>query len=228
MNIGLILAGGKGKRSGEKIPKQFVKVNNKPMIVYTLEKFQECHMIDAIYISCIETWMNQLNNYVLKYGISKVKKIIKGGKTGLDSVYKGLQGMSNHVTDDDLILIHDAARPFVDNQSLENNIKVAQKYGLAMSSIDCVETLVYSNDGIYADKIIPRDNIKRILTPQTFKYGILKELYKDFNYLNTTEPSTFSFYMNKGLPIYCSKDSEKNIKITCPADIAYFKKLFNE
>lgn len=98
-----------------------------------------------------------------------------------------------------------------------------------MSSINCVETLVFSEDGIYANKVIPRDNIKRILTPQTFKYSILKELYSNPTAVcNSNEPSIFSYYMRKGLPIYCSKGNEKNIKITYPSDIEYFKDFFNK
>lgn len=227
MNIALILAGGIGSRSGEKIPKQFITVNDKPLIIYTLEKFENCEEIDQIYISCIDGWIDVLKEMIKKYKISKVKNIVQGGSNGLMSVYNGIQTMKN-LDENNLILIHDAVRPFIDEKSIIENIKVAKKYGVAMSAVNCVETLVYSEDGVYSSKVIPRDNLKRILTPQTFKLSILKELYKDDSVKNSKEPSTFSLYMSKGLPIYCSNGNEKNIKITYPSDIEYFKNLFKD
>ncbi len=227
MNIALILAGGIGSRTGENIPKQFIQVNEKPMIIYTLEKFEKCNDIDKIYVVCVKNWIERLEKYIKDFKISKIKKIVSGGKNGLESVYKGLISMEE-IDDNDIILIHDSARPFIDIKSIKENVRVAKKYGLAMSAINCVETLVYSKDGTFADKIIPRDNLKRILTPQSFKYSILKELYSDKNFINSNEPSTFALYMSKGLPIYCSQGNEKNIKITYPEDIKYFRKLFDE
>ena len=225
-NIALILAGGIGTRSGEKIPKQFVEINNKPLIIYTLDKFQKSESIDGIVVVCVENWISRLDDYVKKFEISKIIKIVRGGKNGLDSVKKGLDEL-NMCSNDDLVLIHDAVRPFVDVDSIEENIKIASKYGLALTSVDLLVTLVYSNDGIVGDNVIDRDNLKRILTPQTFNYGLLKELYEDETKLNPQKyPSTFSLYMSTGKKVYCSKGSEKNIKITYPEDIEYFKKMF--
>lgn len=226
MNIALILAGGIGSRSGEKIPKQFVEVNDKPLIIYTLEKFEKCRDIDGIVITCVKEWISRLNEYIKKFGITKVINVVEGGKNGLFSVKKGIDALNN-CEDNDLILIHDAVRPFIDEMSIEENIKVGQKYGVALTSVDLLETLVYSADGINGEKVIDRDNLKRILTPQTFKYSLLKELYYDEEKLDAQKyPSTFSLYMSTGNKVYCSKGSEKNIKITYPEDIEYFKKMF--
>lgn len=226
MNIALILAGGVGLRSGEKIPKQFVEVNEKPIIIYTLEKFQACNSVDGIVITCVEEWIPNLEKYVDTFEITKVLKIVKGGKNGLESVKKGLDAL-NMCSDDDLVLIHDAVRPFVDEKSIEENIKVAAKYGLALTSVDLLETLVYSEDGIVGERVIDRKNMKRILTPQTFNYRLLKDLYEDESKLDPIKyPSTFSLYMSTGAKVFCSKGSEKNIKITYPEDIEYFRKMF--
>lgn len=224
--IALILAGGVGTRSGEKIPKQFVEINRKPLIVYTLEKFQESNSVDGIVVTCVENWIPRLEEYVREFNISKVLKVVKGGKNGLDSVKNGLNALSM-CSDEDLVLIHDAVRPFVDVSSIEENIRVASQYGLALTAVDLLETLVYSEDGIVGEKVVDRDKLKRILTPQTFNYKLLKELYADDSKLNPLKyPSTFSLYMSTGAKVYCSKGSEKNIKITYPEDIQYFKKMF--
>lgn len=226
MNIALILAGGIGTRSGEKIPKQFVEINCKPLIIYTLEKFEKCNAVDGMVITCVKEWIPRLNDYIKIFGISKVIDVVEGGKNGLFSVKKGIDALYG-CADSDLILIHDAVRPFIDEFSIEENIKIGQKYGVALTSVDLLETLVYSSNGVDGEKVINRDNLKRILTPQTFRYSILKELYSDEKRLDAQKyPSTFSLYMSTGNKVYCSKGSEKNIKITYPEDIEYFKKMF--
>ena len=226
MNIVLILAGGVGTRSGEAIPKQFIEINKKPLIVYTLEKFNNNANIDYICIACHEKWIEYMKKISKKYNIKKVKSIVKGGSNGLGSAYNGIKAINKFASDDSLVLIHDAVRPFVDQKSIDKNIRVAKEKGLAMCSISLVETLAFSNDGVYSEKVVPRDNLKRILTPQTFKLSILNELFKEEDVEKSKEPSTFSLYMSKGLPIYLSEGSEKNIKITYPEDIEYFKKFF--
>lgn len=227
MNIVLILAGGVGKRSGESIPKQFIRINNKPLIIYTLEKFEINNNIDYICISCHKDWKHQLENYLNEFNIKKVKSIIDGGSTGLESAYKGIIEINKFASLDSLVLIHDAVRPFIDQDSINDNIRVAKEHGLAMCSTQLVETLAYSEDGTYADKVVSRDKLNRILTPQTFKLSILNDLYLSEDVLKSNEPSTFSLYMSKGLPIYLSKGNDKNIKITYPEDISYFKSFFN-
>ena len=227
MNTALILAGGIGKRAGEVTPKQFLEINNKPLIIYTLEKFQFCALIDEIIIVCVEGWISRLKEYTDIFQISKVKQIIKGGRNGLESVKNGIDAL-HYCAEDDLILIHDAVRPFIDNESLLENIRIASQYGMALTSVDLVETLVYCKDGIVGERVVDRDNLKRILTPQTFSYSILRDLYSDETKLDPVKyPSTFSLYMSTGKKVYCSKGSEKNIKITFPEDIIYFRKMFN-
>lgn len=224
--IALILAGGIGLRADESIPKQFIKVGGKPVIIYTLEQFQKCDRIDDIYIVCVDGWIEKLYSYVHEFNISKVKRIVSGGESGLESARNGLNAI-DPVNPDDLILIHDSVRPFVEITTIEENISVAEQHGVAVTSVDLVETLVYSKDGIFSDKLIPRDGLKRILTPQTFKYSILRKLYDESELDATMNPSTFSLYMRTGQPVYCSKGTEKNIKLTYHSDIEYFKKMFS-
>ena len=226
MNIALILAGGTGERSGESIPKQFVEINGKPLIIFTLEKFQQCRQVDRIVIVCLKDWIGRLEGYVRTFGMTKVTGIAEGGRNGLESVKHGIDALSG-CAGDDLILIHDAVRPFVDIESIEDNIRVAKEHGMALTSIDLVETLVYSEDGISAERIVDRDKLKRILTPQTFSYSVLKELYSDTDKLDPQKyPSTFSLYMAAGKKVYCSKGNEKNVKITYSDDLEFFRNLF--
>lgn len=226
MNIALILAGGIGSRSGEKIPKQFIEVNNKAVIIYTLEKFEHCKEIDGIVVSCISgVWQDKLKEDCKKFGISKLLGVCDGGRSGLESTQKGIEFLSSY-DDGDLVLIHDAVRPFIDEESISQNVNIAQKHNVAMCSVDCVETLVHTVDGICSDKVISRDGMKRVLTPQTFRLGILRELYQGLDCSGSECPSTFVLYMNMGKPIYCSKGSEKNIKITYPEDVQYFRQMF--
>lgn len=227
MNIALILAGGIGNRSGEKIPKQFIQVNDKPLIIHTIEKFERSKEIDGIVVSCIQgVWQDKLERDCKRYGISKLLGICVGGKTGLESTQNGIKFLSMY-DDRDLVLIHDAVRPFIDEESISQNVRVALEHDVAMCSVDCVETLVHTFDGLRSDKVISRDGLKRILTPQTFRLGILRELYQDLDCTKSECPSTFVLYMNSGKTIYCSKGNERNIKITYPDDVRYFKNMFD-
>ncbi len=221
-NIALILAGGEGKRAQQSIPKQFVDIDGKPLIIYTVEKFEENPNVDGIVIACHPDWTGYLYEVIKEYGITKVKSIVDGGSTGLESAYNGIVEISNLYSDDSLVLIHDAVRPFVDQETINDNIRVAKEHGLAMCSVQLVETLAYSEDNEYSSRVVPRDNLKRILTPQTFRLDILKEIYGGVDLKSAMEPSTFALYMDEGQPIYLSKGSEKNIKITYPEDIEYF------
>lgn len=224
MNIALLLAGGIGKRSGSEIPKQFVEVNGKPLIVYTMEKFEQSHEIDYICAVCVKEWIEKLKQIARQFHISKLKVVCEGGTSGLDSLQKGLQALN--CSEQDYVLVHDAVRPFVDEEIIKDNIRVAHQHGVAMTAVECVETLVYAEEDGYADKMIPRDGLKRIQTPQTFRYQILKEIYDGIDLEKVKEPSIFALYMSMGNAIYCSKGNDKNIKITYSDDIVYFKKLF--
>lgn len=224
-NYALILAGGTGSRSGQNIPKQFIEGNGKPVICYTIDKFANLEEIDAIIIVCLESWIPNMKEYIKRFNYKNVT-VCKNGKTGLDSVYYGVNALSQY-DDDDLILIHDAARPFIDSAAITDNIRVAKEHGCALTSVDCVETLIYSEDGVHSERVIPRDCLRRIITPQTFKLGILRKLFSNHEkILNSSYPSTFCLYSEAGYPIYCSKGNERNIKITYSEDVEYFRNFF--
>lgn len=225
MNVACILAGGIGRRAMEAKPKQFVEIQGKPIIVYTLEKFENCISIDAICVVCTENWVKRMWQYATAFGIRKLKWVCTGGETGLKSVKRGIDTLSE-LNDQDIVLVHDSVRPFVDEKSIIDSIDLAQRRGVAVSSVACVETLVKADEKMEAENMISRENLYRVLTPQTFRMGVIRNIISDPDYDNSDMPSIFAFYMNKGNAVYCSYGSEKNIKITYPSDIEYFRQLF--
>lgn len=225
MNYALILAGGSGTRTELDIPKQYYEVNEKPVLIYTLEKFQYCSMIDGIYVVCAPEWIEAVEKMCKEFRIAKLIRTVKGGSTGLKSALNGLADM-REVKAQDLVLIHDAVRPFVDAESIEENIRTALKYGMAVTTVNCQETLVYVQDEPISDTLVPRDGLKRVLTPQTFRFGEIYSLLSNEDLDHCTEPSAFALWMKKGNRVYCSEGNERNIKLTYKDDIEYFKKMF--
>ena len=134
-NIALIIAGGSGKRMGQDIPKQFINVYDRPVLIYTLEGFQRHPQIDAIEVVCIDGWENVLRAYAKQYNISKLKWIVKGGATGQESIRNGVYALEGIADPDDLIIIHDGVRPLVNSDVLTDVILTAEKYGNAVPRI---------------------------------------------------------------------------------------------
>ena len=231
MNIALILAGGSGSRVGSDVPKQFIVVKGKRIIEYTIDAFLLNKSIDAIVIVCIEEWIPEMSQLIdNKYSTTKEVLLCKGGSTGLESVFNGVCFLKERFKENDLILIHDAARPFVDQYTIDNNLMIASRYGNAVSCVDLVETLVLSDESSCSSiTMIPRDCLKRVMTPQTFCLGALCHLFSDREYvLKSKEPSVFAFYMSQGNQVFLSKGKESNIKITYAEDVDYFKAFFKE
>lgn len=170
-NIAIIFAGGAGQRFGSEIPKQFVRVYGKQIIIHTLDVFESHPEIDEIYIGCIEEWIPYLENLVRYYSISKVKAIIPGGKTGQDTIYKILKRAREDNNDDDIVLIHDGVRPIVTNEEISENIAKVKEHGSAVTCIPFTETPIYSEDGEYIDKTLDRKQIYRGVAPQSFRLG---------------------------------------------------------
>ena len=220
-----MLAGGVGARAGLDVPKQFLTVNDIPLIVYTLNLFQRSDKIDAICVVSHTNWIENVWEYSAKYGITKVKWVVGGGRTGLESVKNGLEALAE-CDGSDLVLIHDSVRPFLTQRALDDNIRIAGKYDVAVTAVPCVETLVQVDSNNKSIRQIPRDGLMRVMTPQTFRFGILRDLFKHTDVINSPYPSTFALYMSHGYPVYCSYGSERNIKITYPEDIEYLYNLF--
>lgn len=225
-NIALIIAGGVGNRMHQDIPKQFLTVNEKPVIVYTLEAFQNHPQIDAIAVVCISGWEEMLWAYAKQFNITKLKHIVLGGDNGQGSIRNGVFELEKHYDPKDLILIHDAIRPMISEEIISDNIRVALKYGNATTVIPCAEAMIQTDDGHMSVGSYPRDRLKRSQTPQAFHIGDLADLHRralEAGITNSVASCTLMIEM--GEQIYFSAGSEKNIKLTTVEDIDIFKAL---
>lgn len=225
-NIALIIAGGSGNRMHQDIPKQFITVNERPVIVYTLEAFEHHPEIDSIAVVCIEGWEQVLWAYAKQFNITKLQYVVPGGKNGQDSIRNGVYELEKHFEPDDLVLIHDAIRPMVSAEIISDCIRVANQYGNAITVIPCAEAMMQTEDGIVSTGSYPRENLKRTQTPQAFKIGDICDLHRralDAGITNSVASCTLKIEM--GEQVYFSAGSEKNIKLTTVEDIDIFKAL---
>ena len=226
-NIAMIIAGGIGQRTHQNIPKQFINVKDKPVIVYTLEAFQKHPNIDAIEVVCLEGWHDILRAYARQFGITKLENIVNGGPTGQDSIRNGLYDIAERYHDnDDIVVIHDAIRPMVSADIISDNIRVCREFGNATAVIPCTSVMLKTTDATVSDEQIPRDNLKITQTPQSYYINELIEVHKEA-VKKDLEPSISScaLYVEMGKSVYLSVGSEQNIKITTSEDIEIFSAL---
>lgn len=225
MTYCILMAGGVGNRVGAGIPKQFVEVLGKPVIAYTMQRLQQCSDIDAIVLSCVDGYQPTLQKIANDNGITKVIKIVNGGKDYEHSIINGVEGLKGIAIDDDVIQIHWAASPFVSDEILKDNIRVCREKGNAMSS--CNAFVLYGqNNGDHADGILDRDTFKCLSAPQSFLYQNIVEFYhqiEEKHLFDTVEAHTTSLMAALNWPIYFSKGDQTNIKITTKEDLQLFK-----
>lgn len=226
MNIALIIAGGSGSRMHQDIPKQFLTVNEKPVIVYTLEAFQNHPEIDSIAVVCIDGWHDVLRAYSRQFNISKLQYIVSGGKNGQDSIRNGIFELEKHYEKEDIVLIHDAIRPMVSAEIISDNIRVAKQHGNAITVIPCAEAMMQTEDGSVSVGSYPRDRLKRTQTPQAFRIGDICDLHrKALEEGITNSVASCTLMIEMGKQVYFSSGSEKNIKLTTVEDLDIFKAL---
>lgn len=228
-NIVLIIAGGVGARMGQDIPKQFINVYDKPVIVYTLEAFQKHPSIDAIEVVCLDGWHDVLWAYAKQFGIAKLENIVSGGKNGQDSIRNGLYDIaSRHKGSDDIVLVHDAIRPMVSNDIISDNIRVCRQYGNAITVVPCTAAMLKTFDSLSTEEQVPRDNLKITQTPQAFFLQDIIAAHKEALEKGITNSvASCTMYIELGRKLYMSAGSEKNLKLTTAEDIEIFKALLN-
>ena len=224
--IALIIAGGSGQRMHQDIPKQFLTVNEKPVIVYTMEAFQNHPEIDAIAVVCIAGWENVLSAYARQFNITKLKYIIPGGENGQSSIRNGVFELEKHFDKDDIVLIHDGIRPMVSADIISDCIVKTRQYGNAITVIPCAEAMLMTEDHIISTGAYPRDQLKRTQTPQGFKLGDICQLHRDALAAGITNSvASCTLMIEMGKQVYFSHGSEKNIKLTTVEDLDIFKAL---
>ena len=227
----IITAGGVGSRVHQNIPKQFIPVNGKPLIIYTLLAFQNHNAIDEIYVVCLKGWEEKLSNLIEEYKITKVKKIVEGGSNGQESIYNGLKAISNEYNDTSNIkvLIHDGNRPMVSKEIIDDNLETQIKYGCAITAIPTVEVIFSSDDGVKSSTLLDREKLWRTQTPHCFDFDYIFDMYNKAKKDNVTNMAAACALLQKyNEPIYFSKGSEKNIKITTMDDLDIFEALLKE
>lgn len=225
MNCALIFAGGTGKRmhtSG--VPKQFLELYGKPIIIYTLEKFENHDDIDCIVISCLEQWIPKLWKLCQRFHITKVQAIVPGGATGQDSIYNGLVRVHEVAGDDAIVLVHDGVRPLVDPQTITRNIATAQERGNAITVTPATETIFINSHEGEVGEILDRSQCELAKAPQTFHVGELLACHEKaraeglHDFIDSA--NLFRYY---GKPLYTVEGKTENIKITTPVDYYIFK-----
>lgn len=226
MNIAMILAGGRGNRTAQDIPKQFMNVYEKPLIIYTLENFEQHPDIDGILVVCLEGWHEVLRAYAKQYQITKLKWIIEGGNDGQESTFKGIEALQGICTQRDVILVHDAIRPFLTPEVITDAIVKCQQKGSGLSAVRCQETIVSTEDGISGSVSIPRQDIMRVQTPQAYTFEKLWWAHDEAERKEITgEVYINTLMLHLGETLYFSKGTEKNVKITTIDDLELFKSL---
>lgn len=226
MTTAILTAGGTGSRMQNNIPKQFITVNEIPVIIYTLQQFQNNRNIDKIIVACVKEWQPVLRAYGKEFNISKLEKIIDGGESGIESIQNCFDALENS-KEDDIVLVHDGNRPLVDDDVIERNIAAAKKVGVTTTYIDIHDGIVKVDDELNILKSdFKRESIKSTQTPHCFKYGVIKEIFPKIDrvskYISLADAAT-----NLGYDVALVKGSEINFKITTPNDLVLFEAITN-
>ncbi|MFK4567210.1 2-C-methyl-D-erythritol 4-phosphate cytidylyltransferase [Enterococcus sp. UD-01] len=226
MITALIIAGGVGKRMGQDIPKQFIMVEDKPIIIYTLESFQKHPMIDRILVVCKKGWEDTLLAYAKEYNIDKLNWIIEGGNSGQESIRNGVDFLKEHSDEEDIVVIHDGIRPLVDEIVLSDVVVKSKEFGNAVTSLPYNEQIFVKETEETTKQYINRETLRRVSTPQAYKYGKLAWAYeKAFREnIGISESSyTNTMMVDLGETLYFALGSDKNIKLTTQDDLQLFK-----
>lgn len=230
MNIGVIFAGGVGRRMHSKdIPKQFLKLHDKPIIIHTLEIFEESPAIDAIVISCLPDYIGYLRNLVSKYGLTKVLKIVPGGKTGQESIFNGLKAAEKiGDREKDIVLIHDGVRPLISQKTILKNIQSVKEHGSAITSVKAKETILVVDDKESIIKVPDRSKSRLARAPQSFFLDDILSAHEKarkegkYNFIDSC--SMMTYY---GKRLYLVEGPKENIKITTPDDFYTMRALLD-
>lgn len=228
MNIAVIIAGGSGQRMNQEIPKQFLNVNDKPVIIYTLTAFQTHPDIDEIGVVCIDGWHDILAAYARQYKIDKLKWIVPGGENGQASIRNGVFEAEERYKSEDILLIHDAIRPMVSHEIISDCIVQCKRYGSAIVVTPCNTAVLRKTEktSSFSQEVVLREELAMTQTPQAFPIGKLAEVHRralQKGIMNSVASCTLMIEM--GEQVYFAVGSETNIKLTTPDDLEIFKAL---
>ena len=219
----IILAGGKGKRMGSAISKQFIDIKGKPIIYYTLKKFSENKKIDNIIVVLPEDEVKYFKENILKKYELRINKIVIGGKERQDSVYNALKSLKNSSTD--IVLIHDGARPFISERIINEGIKFAEIYGAAAPGVMPKDTIKVKNEKNFSVDTPNRANLVSIQTPQVFKFDEILECHEKIRYNGVMVTDDTMVVEKYGYSVYLYDGEYTNIKVTTPEDLILAERL---
>ncbi len=229
MVVALLTAAGVGSRMGQDIPKQFMHVDNKPIIIHTMEAFQRHPSVDAIAVVTLPSWIDVLKAYAKQFNITKMRWCIAGGETGQESIRNGLDAIAAEESGDTIVMVHDGNRCLVSDEIISDSLATFKQHGCAVAAIPCVEAVFRSdNNGLSSSVSIPREQLFRTQTPHTYSLEKLlwaHSLAKEKGITNTAASCTLMQAL--GEKIYFSKGSEENLKITTVDDMIIFKALLH-
>ena len=228
MNIALIIAGGSGRRMKQEIPKQFLNVNDKPVIIYTLEAFQ-CHPdIDEIGVVCIDGWQDILSAYARQYKIEKLSWIVSGGINGQASIRNGVMEAEKRYSGDDILLVHDAIRPLVSQDVISDCIVQCRRHGSAIACLPCNTAVLHIDGEEVSESIVPREELAMTQTPQALPVSKFVSIHKEaLSRGIDSSVATCTLMIELGEKVHFSMGSETNLKLTTPEDMLIFKALLN-
>lgn len=229
MNIAIIFAGGTGQRMNTASkPKQFLELHGKPIIIYTLEHFQNHHDIDGIILVCLESWIDYCKELLEKYHINKVQAVVSGGESGQASIFNGLDAAHTLYPDDSVVLIHDGVRPLINEQIISDDIACVLEKGSAITVSPAIETIVMKQEDGHVGEIVDRSRCEMAKAPQCF---YLKDIYSAHVKAKTEGLNSFidsaSIMKYYGFNLSTVLGPAENIKITTPSDFYIFRAIID-
>ena len=229
MVVALLTAAGHSQRMGQDIPKQFMHVENKPLIIHTMEAFQNHPGIDAIMVVTLSAWKEVLKAYARQFDIDKLKWVVDGGETGQESICNGITELSRELQKNDIVMVHDGNRCMVSGEIISNSLATFHTYGSAVAAIPCVEAVFRSDDnGMTSTESIPREHLYRTQTPHTYTLEKLCWAHTEAKKKGiANSAATCTLMQQLGESVFFSKGSEENLKITTVEDIMIFKALLH-
>ncbi len=228
-NVAVIFAGGTGQRMNTRtMPKQFLELHGKPIIVYTIEAFERHSEIDGIVVVMLDSYIEYTKDLVRRYALSKVKKIVPGGNSGQESIYNGLCAAAEMYGEDDIVLIHDGVRPLIDEETITANIRSVKERGTAITVTAAIETITMKDETGAVGRIIDRSQCELARAPQSFKLGQILSVH---NKARQEEGAPLKFIdsasmmKHYGYTLYTVEGKPENIKITTPSDYYIFRAM---
>ncbi len=229
MNIALIFAGGTGSRINSRTrPKQFLELNGKPIIIHTLEYFEEAESIDAICVVCLESWIGYFKELVSKFNLKKIRWVVPGGDSGQDSIFKGLSAVyeDETVPKDAIMLMHDGVRPLINVNTVEDVVACARENGNAITVTSAYETIITVDESENVSDVVDRKRAKLARAPQAFHLNDIYQAHIRAREENFDAIDSATLMRHFGHKLFTVEGPVENIKITSPSDFYIFRAIY--